>query len=60
MSLLTPGGTLYFSTNFRQFKLSASIVADYAVRDITHETIDLDFKRNAKIHCCYQIQFKPS
>ena len=56
MLLLYPGGTLYFSTNFRQFKLSSHISADYAVRDISADTIDLDFKRNLRIHQCFMIE----
>ncbi|MCR9191353.1 MAG: bifunctional 23S rRNA (guanine(2069)-N(7))-methyltransferase RlmK/23S rRNA (guanine(2445)-N(2))-methyltransferase RlmL [Gammaproteobacteria bacterium] len=55
MALLTSGGVLYFSTNLRQFKLSPAIMQDYAVQDITPETIDVDFKRNAKIHQCYKL-----
>lgn len=56
MHLLYPGGTLYFSTNFRQFKLSAKIIAEYTVRDMSAETIDLDFKRNPRIHQCFMIE----
>ena len=55
MKLLSPKGTLYFSTNFRQFKLSPVIGDDYDVRDISAETIDLDFKRNVRIHQCFVI-----
>ena len=53
--LLYPGGTLYFSTNFRQFKLSERIIEEYTVRDMSAETIDLDFKRNPRIHQCFMI-----
>ena len=53
--LLTPGGILYFSTNLRQFKLCADLLADKAVEDISAKTIDLDFKRNQKIHHCFKI-----
>jgi len=58
MKLLNPKGTLYFSTNFRQFKLSPEVGDKYAVRDISAETIDLDFKRNQKIHQCFIITKK--
>lgn len=58
MRLLNPDGLLYFSTNFRQFKLSPSISEDFNVRDISAETIDLDFKRNQKIHRCFIITSK--
>lgn len=56
MNLLTPNGTLYFSTNLRQFKLSADISSAYDVRDISAQTIDLDFKRNQRIHQCFVIR----
>lgn len=56
MKLLYPGGTLYFSTNFRQFKLSPQIREDYQVRDISADTIDIDFKRNPRIHQCFVIE----
>jgi len=53
--LLYPLGKLYFSTNLRHFKLSPRIVDEYSVKEITSETIDLDFKRNARIHHCFLI-----
>lgn len=53
MSLLTPNGTLYFSTNFRQFKLSPKIGEQYLVQDISKDTIDLDYTRNNRIHQCF-------
>ncbi len=56
MRLLYPGGTLYFSSNLRQFKLSPSIIQNYKVRDINPETIDADFKRNPRIHQCFTIE----
>ncbi|MBA2651211.1 MAG: bifunctional 23S rRNA (guanine(2069)-N(7))-methyltransferase RlmK/23S rRNA (guanine(2445)-N(2))-methyltransferase RlmL [Tatlockia sp.] len=55
MRLLDPKGVLYFSTNFRQFKLSATINEKYKVRDISAETIDLDYKRSKRIHQCFMI-----
>ena len=54
-ALLTPQGILYFSTNFRQFKLSPTLLASTLVEDITPMTIDLDFKRNPRIHQCFKI-----
>ncbi|WP_454781507.1 bifunctional 23S rRNA (guanine(2069)-N(7))-methyltransferase RlmK/23S rRNA (guanine(2445)-N(2))-methyltransferase RlmL [Legionella sp. WA2022007384] len=55
MRLLNPNGVLYFSTNFRQFKLDAQLKEKYSVHDISAQTIDQDFKRNQKIHHCYKI-----
>lgn len=58
MRLLNPDGVLYFSTNFRQFKLDPKLNEKYAIEDITKQTIDLDFKRNSKIHYCFKIVMK--
>jgi len=55
MRLLTPGGKLYFSTNLRSFKLESAINEQFKVKEITAETIDVDFKRDQKIHRCYLI-----
>lgn len=56
--LLARDGILYFSTNLRSFKLDIEVSEKYTVRDISGETIDLDFKRNQKIHRCFKITQK--
>ena len=56
MQLLKPGGLLLFSTNRRSFKLAPEIDAKYAVKDISHSTIGEDFRRNPKIHLCWEIR----
>ncbi len=56
MRLLYPGGTLYFSTNLRHFKLADEIKAQFTAEDISAETIDVDFKRNKRIHQCFTIR----
>ncbi len=56
VELLAPGGILYFSTNFRRFKLDKPALSDLTVEDISEETIPEDFKRNQKIHYCWRIQ----
>ncbi len=56
VGLLAPGGILYFSTNFRRFKLDKSALSDLTVEDISEETIPEDFSRNQKIHYCWRIQ----
>lgn len=58
MQLLAPGGVLYFSTNFRQFKLAPEILESFQVKNISAETIDFDFKRNQRIHQCFMIKMK--
>ncbi|CEG55515.1 bifunctional 23S rRNA (guanine(2069)-N(7))-methyltransferase RlmK/23S rRNA (guanine(2445)-N(2))-methyltransferase RlmL [Legionella fallonii] len=55
MRLLNPDGVLYFSTNFRQFKMDPQLEEKYAIEDISSQTIDQDFKRNPKIHRCFKI-----
>lgn len=52
---ITPGGTVFFSTNFRRFKLDeAALAAHYTIRDITRQTIPDDF-RNQRIHACWRL-----
>lgn len=51
---IAPGGIVYFSTNFRRFKLDETALADYTIRDITRQTIPEDF-RNQRIHACWQL-----
>ncbi|KTC64782.1 N6-adenine-specific DNA methylase (plasmid) [Legionella adelaidensis] len=60
MRILTADGILYFSTNLRQFKLSPQIKENYEVKDISSETIDVDFKRNSRIHQCFTIKKIPN
>ena len=51
VSRLARDGTLYFSNNFRRFKLDRDAVADFAAcTDISTETIPPDFARNPRIH----------
>ncbi len=54
-SLLAPGGTLYFSTNFRRFKLNKEVLTGLNIEDISAKTIPEDFARDAKIHYCWKI-----
>jgi 23S rRNA (guanine2445-N2)-methyltransferase / 23S rRNA (guanine2069-N7)-methyltransferase len=49
------GGVVFFSTNFRRFKLDEdSLSANYTIRDITRQTIPEDF-RNQRIHKCWRL-----
>ncbi len=53
---LAPGGVLYFSNNFRRFKLDEAALADFAqVEDISAATIPPDFARNARIHRAWRL-----
>jgi 23S rRNA (cytosine1962-C5)-methyltransferase len=55
LRLLNPAGTLYFSTNFRKFKIQFPEASDKAlVQETTAQTIPEDF-RNKRIHTAYRI-----
>jgi len=53
--LLSPGGTLIFSTNFRRFHLDREGLAEFAVEDISRATLPKDFERNPRIHQCFKL-----
>ncbi len=45
--LLTPGGRIFFSTNYRRFRLDAeALSARFALREITRRTTPPDFRRH--------------
>lgn len=52
---LKPGGTLYFSTNFRKFKLDPEIEKTASVKNITGKTVPEDY-RDKRIHHCFLLQ----
>jgi len=53
---LADDGVLYFSNNFRRFRLDEASVAEFAkVEDISARTIPPDFERDARIHRCWRI-----
>ncbi len=58
VSLLTPKGILYFSTNSRRLSFDESLIngidSEVTVHDITAQTIPEDYK-NAKPHRCWKI-----
>ncbi|MEQ8846286.1 bifunctional 23S rRNA (guanine(2069)-N(7))-methyltransferase RlmK/23S rRNA (guanine(2445)-N(2))-methyltransferase RlmL [Botrimarina sp.] len=51
---MSAGGVVYFSTNFRRFKLDEAALAGYAVREISKQTVPEDF-RNKRIHRCWRL-----
>ncbi len=56
LARLAPGGVLYFSNNFRRFKLDEVALAEFAqVEDISASTIPPDFARNARIHRAWRL-----
>lgn len=58
ISLLNPGGLVLFSNNFRRFKLEPGLMELFDVKDISRQTIPEDFKRNTRIHQCWEIRHK--
>lgn len=57
-ALLRPGGILIFSNNFKRFKLDYDALNQFAVKDISAQTIPEDFARHSKIHHCFEISPK--
>jgi 23S rRNA (guanine2445-N2)-methyltransferase / 23S rRNA (guanine2069-N7)-methyltransferase len=53
--LLARDGMLFFSNNFRQFKMQRAGLPGLILEDITHATIPSDFQRNPRIHTCWKI-----
>ncbi|WP_411834486.1 bifunctional 23S rRNA (guanine(2069)-N(7))-methyltransferase RlmK/23S rRNA (guanine(2445)-N(2))-methyltransferase RlmL [Pseudoxanthomonas mexicana] len=53
---LAPGGVLYFSNNFRRFRLDEEAIAAFAdCREISTRTIPPDFERNPRIHRAWRL-----
>lgn len=57
MKLLSDQGVLYFSNNFKPFKMEQSLKNQYRVTDITTDSLDPDFSGSA-IHHCFKITKK--
>ena len=57
LARLAPDGVLYFSNNYRRFRLDEDALAGAArIRDISAQTIPADFERNPRIHRCWELQ----
>ncbi len=57
LARLAPDGVLYFSNNYRRFRLDDEALAGMAhIRDISAQTIPPDFERNPRIHRCWEIR----
>jgi 23S rRNA (cytosine1962-C5)-methyltransferase len=54
LRLLSPQGVLYFSTNFRGFKLREEELLPCGLEEISEKTVPEDY-RNKRIHRCWRI-----
>ncbi len=56
---LAPDGLLIFSTNYRRFRLDETGLRELGLgcRDISATTLPEDFKRNPRVHQCWEIRF---
>jgi len=53
--LLKKDGTIFFSNNFRNFKMDLESLSQFNIKNITVETLQKDFMDNPKIHNCWRI-----
>lgn len=54
LDLLKPNGTIFFSTNSRQFSFDESAFSNIVIKEITNQTIPQEFK-DKSIHRCWKI-----
>jgi len=52
---MNPQGLVFFSNNFRRFKLDEANIAASRIHEISKQTVPEDF-RNRRIHRCWRIQ----
>lgn len=57
-SLLEPDGVLVFSNNFQRFRLDREALAGFSVEDVSRATLPEDFKRNPRIHACFELRHR--
>jgi len=54
---MPPAGVVFFSTNYRRFKLDEAALPPLAVHEISRQTVPEDF-RNRRIHRCWRLARK--
>ena len=54
LGLMAPGGLVFFSTNFRKFKIAADEILCAEIREISAKTVPPDF-HDRKIHRCWRL-----
>lgn len=55
---MKPGGIIFFSSNFRRFKIDEAAIEAPQIREISKQTVPLDY-RNRRIHRCWRIVRAP-
>lgn len=56
LAITNPNGVIYFSTNFKKFKLYTEDIQPVTqIKNITNTTIPLDFQNTKNIHYCFKI-----
>lgn len=55
--IMSPRGLIYFSTNYRKFRLAEKAIDGMEAREISKQTVPEDF-RNRKIHRCWRMELK--
>lgn len=54
LPLITPGGVIYFSSNFRRLKFDNEAIDAADIREISSQTVPPEY-RNRRIHRCWRI-----
>jgi len=52
--LMKPGGVIFFSNNFRQFKIDTESLSVQQIHEISNQTVPPNY-RNRRIHRCWRI-----
>jgi len=58
MKSLAKDGVMYFSNNYKKFKIDQSVVDKYDVENIDDKCLSRDFLQKKNIHNCWEIKFK--
>lgn len=58
MDSLKKDGVLYFSNNYRRFKMSQEIIDKFNCENIDKKCLSRDFLSNKNIHNCWEIKYR--
>lgn len=53
---LDKDGSIFFSSNYKGFKLDSGLEHIFRIRNISRDTIPFDFERNASVHKCWEMK----